>query len=309
MQITRISLMMLAVGSFMLSADMTMAQQPSEAEGVVQLGHRAQARRAARQTGSNGGCLSDACCDPCVAGCDRCDGGCGCTNGGACGCGRNCGCGNGSRCGNGCRSGFGAGRCGRCWGGGLCGRNCGYGCNPYCGRCGLSCLLNKLSPYHVCTYSPDHGWAAPLERPMGASPASYRRMFPAKWTGEAVDVDPSFRHPTVYMPTDTTQLGYYYQHTPFWRSRDNMIPPVPQPEQWHTPDVGVSFSGWEGVQGCPAGALLEGGSSEPSTPTEEATPVPMMESNPAQPEPAPAPPTETSVGKTAAVPQLVPVPR
>ncbi len=35
------------------------------------------------------------------------------------------------------------------------------------------------------------------------------------------------------MPTDTTQLGYYYQKVPTWVPVPGMIPPPPQPEEWH----------------------------------------------------------------------------
>lgn len=129
----------------------------------------------------------------------------------------------------------------------------------------------------------------------------YSRMFPAKWTGENRGLDPSFRHPLIYMPTDTTQLGYYYQHVPFWRSAANMIPPVPQPAEWHTPDTGVTFTGYEDVAvpsgygaSCPqemiVGAAGETAypSAQPVPPVVSPTPVPsnrvpMQEANPEPP--------------------------
>ena len=60
----------------------------------------------------------------------------------------------------------------------------------------------------------------------------YHKFFPNSWTGNPA---PRVQHraPTVYMPTDTTQLGYYYQHVPTWHSYQGMLPPVPRPADWH----------------------------------------------------------------------------
>jgi hypothetical protein len=38
--------------------------------------------------------------------------------------------------------------------------------------------------------------------------------------------------PMVYMPTDTTQLGFHYMHVPQWRPDLSMYPPAPNPIQW-----------------------------------------------------------------------------
>lgn len=42
--------------------------------------------------------------------------------------------------------------------------------------------------------------------------------------------------PMVYLPTDTTQLGYYYQHVPTWVPKPRMIPPYPYPSNFHRID-------------------------------------------------------------------------
>src|SRR5690606_23416652 len=226
------SLMMLAAGCLVLPASPSSAQQTSE--GVVQLGH-----------GAAADCLTSDGCDDSGACCD--------------------GYGDGSLSGR-LKDGRLASRrharrayrhAARCNGG-----HCGFGGNPHCGHCWLGRCLNAHSPYHCCTYPPDHGWAPPAHRPIWPTPALYSRMF-AGAGGAAVD--PNYRHPMVYMPTDTTQLGFYYQQVPYWQPRPGMIPPVPHPDEWHTPYTGVVFTGFEdaasyyGSNGCPDGEVIDGG--------------------------------------------------
>lgn len=95
-------------------------------------------------------------------------------------------------------------------------------------------ILDWFNPYGMCTFSPDHGFSPPVKRPIFRSPVVYRKAFPDEWTG-APQAGAPVKVPTVYMPTDTTQLGYYYQHVPYWLPRPGAIPPAPQPEAWHTP--------------------------------------------------------------------------
>jgi len=214
----------------------------------------------------------------------------------------------------------------------------GYGDSCSCRNCLLTRWLNAHSPYHRCTYPADHGFAPPAHRPIRPRPAMYTRMY-----GQSEAADPGYRHPTVYMPTDTTQLGFYYQQVPYWRPRAGMIPPVPHPGEWHTPDTGVVFTGYQDAaaygacQNCQNGSLIGGGSvvdgpvdqgviesqPVPSTPT-EADPVPMHDANPPySPEPvnpqavppaeAPAPPgpaaaVDQDLETSAAAPLLIPVP-
>jgi hypothetical protein len=278
----RTPLITLAICGLVLPATRALAQESSP-EGVVRLG---------LQIRATDGCLN---CDNCDSGaCDGCDG---------------CGYGNGrygNGYGNGRRAlyranGFGYhnGRCSHYGAAGANGGRHGYGGNPHYSHCGIGHLLNHCSPYHRCHYPPDHGWAPPAQRPIRPYSAAYTRMFPAAWTGENLGIDPNFRHPMVYMPTDTTQLGYYYQHVPFWRPRANMIPEVPHPEEWHTPDTGVVFTGFEdaataALRGCPADGVISDGSGVPyeqghviESPAEiqphDASPVPMLEENPSVP--------------------------
>lgn len=315
--------MMLAACSLLLPATIATAQE-SSSTGVVQLGHKNHSGYAAES------------CDGCVVGYG---------DGNGCGYGCNCGCNNGGNCRCGKRGrGFGRHH-GGAYGGQYGYGQCGDGCNGHCGQCCIGQWLNRHSPYHTCKLPPDHGFSTPAHRPMLPQPAMYRNMFPGSWTGQASTADPGARHPMVYMPTDTTQLGYYYQQVPYWRTRPGMIPPVPQPGEWHTPETGVVFTGYEDADpygmfgGCPDGQVIDGGivngstiegGSSQSYPSEgtpvQTSPVPMHESSPVapySPQPvnpqmvppshdiAPELPVESGapLGKSAASPQLMPVPR
>jgi hypothetical protein len=77
------------------------------------------------------------------------------------------------------------------------------------------------------------GFSPPVKRPIYRSPVVYQKNFPDSWTGKPVPPAPAYRLPSVYMPTDTTQLGYYYQVVPYWLPRYNAIPPAPIPNEWH----------------------------------------------------------------------------
>jgi hypothetical protein len=308
--------MMLAAGCLVLPAGPASAQQAPE--GIVQLGH-----------GAGTDCLTSDCCDGAGIGGDRH--------------GRNdrdgvLGGGRLAARRHARRGDYGPYSAARIHGG-----RHGFGGNPHYGPCKLGHWLNCHSPYHRCTVPPDHGFAPPAHRPICPTAAAYGRMFGGP--GGAA-VDPNYRHPMVYMPTDTTQLGFYYQHVPYWTPRPGMIPPVPHPDEWHTPDTGVVFTGFEdaasyyGLHEGPAGDYAGHGPLPAYEPgpdyvvpgdAGEAPPVPLHESNPPySPEPLnpqlvpPAPAAEDELaplppgapvqggqdlGKSASRPQLIPVPR
>lgn len=92
------------------------------------------------------------------------------------------------------------------------------------------------------SFAPDHGWGRPIKRPINRLPVLYQKYWPDAWYGQrgaqfgGAGVN---YYPQVYMPTDTTQLGFYYQRVPFWRPNPGMIPPVPWPSQWHKRECGA----------------------------------------------------------------------
>ncbi|WP_437187771.1 hypothetical protein SH668x_001181 [Planctomicrobium sp. SH668] len=100
-------------------------------------------------------------------------------------------------------------------------------CQTECGNnTGRQCCLRRGTGY---VFSP------PVKRPIYRTPVSYQKGFPDSWTGQGQPVGgPVYQARTVYMPTDTTQLGYYYQTVPYWQPRPGAIPPPPVPSQWHT---------------------------------------------------------------------------
>src|SRR5690606_31408820 len=118
--------------------------------------------------------------------------------------------------------------------------------------------------------------------------------------------------PQVHMPTDTTQLGFYYQRVPTWAPVPGMIPPPPNPADYH-----YYATGWGGgmmtatstVNGATVstdGAVtsndpnvriissrrIDGGESAPASSNGSTTSVPPAPSGsgsalPLQPPPAP----------------------
>ena len=124
--------------------------------------------------------------------------------------------------------------CGGCHGG--CGQCGGCNGNGGCNSCGgyfaykLRCLFGVSGGQ---THAPGHGYVLPMKRPIYDVSHPYSNMWAAHpITGAAHRPSPnSYRN--VYMPTDTTQLGYSYGHVPYWMPRAGMVPPVPVPDAYH----------------------------------------------------------------------------
>jgi len=109
---------------------------------------------------------------------------------------------------------------------------CPYGgCpNPYCQPgAGAYCLPMFRESY--CKHSPDYGYSPPAKYPLHRRGVQYTSNFPAHWYGTPGGC--YVGAPMVYQPTDTTQLGYSYQHVPFWQPTPGMLPQRPIPAQWH----------------------------------------------------------------------------
>jgi hypothetical protein len=95
-------------------------------------------------------------------------------------------------------------------------------------------MVRQYRRKHGVIYPPDYGWSPPANHPIDRISIDYYRAFPAAWNGQQ-QPGPAVVRPTVYWPTDTTQLGYTYQHSPRWMPYPGMVPPVPHPGQWHVP--------------------------------------------------------------------------
>ena len=115
--------------------------------------------------------------------------------------------------------------------------NC-YGGGPYC--------MGGMFREHYCSNSPDHGYSPPAKYPLLRRGAQYNAYFPNQWYGT-----PGARYaggfPIVYQPTDTTQLGFSYQHVPFWQPNPGMMPQRPVPPNWHIVAPTVSASNYHGA--------------------------------------------------------------
>lgn len=140
----------------------------------------------------------------------------------------------GANCPGDCPSGY--GDCPHCRGG--------YGCK------GKHCHLKHLFCEHYGKYSADHGFSLPGKTPIYRRGVQYNAYYPQGWYGTPEGNLTGQVYPTVYMPTDTTQLGYTYQHVPFWMPNPNALPPRPIPAQWHNL-VPIAHAPWHGNWGGP----------------------------------------------------------
>lgn len=104
--------------------------------------------------------------------------------------------------------------------------NCPSGQCPYCR--GGHCKFCE----HYCKHSPGYGYTPPAKYPLLRRGVQYNTYFPAQWYGAGGEFVQSSA-PMVYQPTDTTQLGFYYKHAPFWQPYPNPLPERPIPAQWH----------------------------------------------------------------------------
>lgn len=104
---------------------------------------------------------------------------------------------------------------------------------------GISRIWTDCSSNHSCLGQccatkayPDAGWAAPVRLPVNYDGVWYGNYQPQVAYGLPGG---GFigNYPVVYQPTDTTQLGCYYQKVPTWQTRPGMIPPVPRPSDYH----------------------------------------------------------------------------
>ncbi len=113
------------------------------------------------------------------------------------------------------------------------------------------CLHGRFGE-HYCKHSPDYGYSPPAKYPLHRRGVEYTNDYPAQWYGAGADYSQS-RSPMVYQPTDTTQLGFYYQHVPSWQPSPNRLPDRPIPAQWNITAPAVSASRYCG--GCYPGNL------------------------------------------------------
>lgn len=126
--------------------------------------------------------------------------------------------------------------------------------DPHCSRC-VSAWTRPLCPNgclaKCCATKayPDAGWNPPTHMPVNYDGVWYGSYLPQHAYGTPGGGFIA-NYPTVYQPTDTTQLGYYYTKVPTWQSRSDMIPSVPYPRDFHArvcPQGGAGYHGYHGA--------------------------------------------------------------
>lgn len=162
----------------------------------------------------------------------------------------------------------------------------GYGYSGDCPHC-HGAGKNKGGKFceHYCTHSADHGYSIPGKWPIHRRGVQYQSLFPQQWYSAYTGNYGIVGAPQVYTPTDTTQLGYYYQHVPYWQPSPNPLPARPVPAQWHHYAPAVYASQW-GLQYSKDG-WTEGEVIYETAPA--AAPAPAPAPNNLQPVPEPAP--------------------
>ncbi|QDT14902.1 hypothetical protein [Alienimonas californiensis] len=95
---------------------------------------------------------------------------------------------------------------------------------------------------------PDHNWQQPIAYPVQREVYRYNNWYPEQWYGLPGSQKPRIA-PHVFMPTDTTQLGYYYQQVPTWQpAPPGTFPAPPDPRVMHhfTPPGGPTIAAYPG---------------------------------------------------------------
>lgn len=96
-------------------------------------------------------------------------------------------------------------------------------------------LVSPINGYPMHPYVKGAVWL-PSIHAVQRDPVLYQRWWPHRWygmPGGGIAADAQ-RAPVVYIPTDTTQLGYYNQRVPYWTPRPGMYPTAaPDPTMLH----------------------------------------------------------------------------
>lgn len=163
----------------------------------------------------------------------------------------------------------GGGYCSTCNGGGLFGQGC---------RHGLAMGQAWVRP--------------PATWGLARSPNVYNYYWNAQLTGTPPGVvQAGVQYPMVYQPTDTAQMGFYYQSVPRWQYRPNMLPPAPAP-YWPLGMNKAYGAGYGG--GCPGGNCWAG-STVDSTNVVPNNGSPVNPAPVQNPQAAPPPPVEPQI--------------
>lgn len=111
---------------------------------------------------------------------------------------------------------------------------CQQGRGQKCGNSRMADFWTKNRCGNLCATKafPDAGWAPPAHVPVHYDGAWYGSYHPQALYGNPGGGFVA-NYPVVYAPNDTTQLGYYYAKVPTWQSRPDLVPPAPNPANFH----------------------------------------------------------------------------
>ncbi|MBI1314957.1 hypothetical protein GC176_27000 [bacterium] len=143
--------------------------------------------------------------------------------------------------------------------------------------------------------APDYGWSAPAKHVIPRQNVTYQKYYPTTWYGQNSNARVvAKRYPIIAQPTDTTQMGYSYQHVPTWQPK-NILPNPPHPKTWHVrhciPGPDGSYTRWVPLTDVyvpldqiPSQPQAAPQSTEPGPPPIEPEAAPMPAVPPAPPE-------------------------
>ncbi|MHC4877980.1 MAG: hypothetical protein ACYTGL_16100 [Planctomycetota bacterium] len=145
---------------------------------------------------------------------------------------------------------------------------------------------------------PDYGWSVPAKHAIPRQNVTYQKYYPTTWYGQKANQKVAARrYPIIAQPTDTTQMGYYYQHVPTWQPK-NILPNPPHPKAWHVrhciPGADGSYTKWVPLSNMyvPLDQIPNEAAPQPA---EEAAPQPVEPEAVPRPAAPPAPPEALNV--------------
>lgn len=197
------------------------------------------------------------------------------------------------------------------WGNGSCPNgNChgGWGGNCHGGNCLGGCLFGN------CLHGLAHGKAFVRPPAVWGIPhvsGTYKHYWNPSLTGGPI-TGGGMAYPMVYHPTDTTQLGFSYQHVPRWQYRPEMLPPAPVPN-WPLgmstayPYGGINYGVYGEVTYPSNGVVTPVQPVDPviTSPVQPADPAPAETPEEVDPAPAPVPGVAVPEPEAAVFPQRV----
>ncbi|MFK7779288.1 MAG: hypothetical protein QM501_14375 [Gimesia sp.] len=129
-------------------------------------------------------------------------------------------------------------------------------------------------------------WCPPSAQRIQRTPVQYQRYYSNRSMGQPGPVAAS-NYQQIYMPTDTTQLGFYYQTVPTWQPRAGMLPPAPDPSMYHTRNCNSCRGrGCQHCRGHQAGGPVYYSTGNPGTPQPAAAPEKQNANPPVPPAPS-----------------------